>query len=426
MLSMADSTCLPGPPPSHSAIGDVDSVSSAESSQVSESAPALDDRLPETGAELRLPPFPVPWRHPLQSAFWTVRVTFGLASLILLLAVIAAIPLVNFLALGYLLDAEGRVARTGRLRDSVPLIHLAPRLGSIALGFWLWLLPLRFLSGVAADAQLIDPSGVGAHRMQILATTLWAVVTIHLCLALARGGTFGCFFRPIKNVRWLWRRFRDHDYWSTASVAVRSFIRQLEIKRHFLLGLKGFGVGLVWLFLPTALYAAMKELKPGPGFVTVAGGLLMTWVLAWMPFLQARFAATGRWRDGFQLKECRENFRHAPFAWLIAILGVYVLSLPLYLTKVALPPADAMWLLTLVFIVSIYPARILTGWAYHRAVKKREEKRRSWFVTRFATRLVILPLVGFYVFILFFTQFISEHGKRALFEHHAFLLPWPG
>jgi hypothetical protein len=30
------------------------------------------------------------------------------------------------------------------------------------------------------------------------------------------------------------------------------------------------------------------------------------------------------------------------------------------------------------------------------------------------------------VFVLFFTQFIDEHGKQALFEHHAFLLPWPG
>lgn len=423
---MADLTCLPEPPPSHSAIADVDLTSSGEGAAISACEFSAESTSSGTDTELRLPPFPVPWRHPLRCAFWLMRFAFGFASLILLLAVIAAIPLVNFLALGYLLEAEGRVARTGRLRDSIPLIHLAPRLGSIALGFWLWLLPLRFLSGVVADAKLIDPTGAGAHRMQILGTTLWVVITIHLCLALARGGSLGCFFRPIKNVRWLWRRFRDHDYWSTASSAVRGFIRQLEIKRHFVLGLKGFGVGFVWLFLPTALYAAMKELKPGPGFVTVAGGLLMTWVLAWMPFLQARFAASGRWRDGFALKECRENFRHAPFAWLIAIIGVYVLSLPLYLTKVALPPADAMWLLTLVFIVSIYPARILTGWAYHRAWWKREQKKRSRFVTRFATRLLILPLVGFYVFILFFTQFISEHGKRALFEHHAFLLPWPG
>jgi hypothetical protein len=145
-----------------------------------------------------------------------------------------------------------------------------------------------------------------------------------------------------------------------------------------------------------------------------------------VPFLQARFAAEERWRAGLELRSTRELFRHAPFAWLTAVIGIYVLSLPLYLTKVVLPPADAMWLLTLVFIASIYPARILTGWAYYRAVRRREQGLRSWFVTRLLVKLLMLPLLGAYVFLLFFTQFISEHGKQALFEHHAFLLPWPG
>jgi hypothetical protein len=29
------------------------------------------------------------------------------------------------------------------------------------------------------------------------------------------------------------------------------------------------------------------------------------------------------------------------------------------------------------------------------------------------------------VFLLFFTPYISEHGRGVLFEHHAFLLPVP-
>jgi hypothetical protein len=29
------------------------------------------------------------------------------------------------------------------------------------------------------------------------------------------------------------------------------------------------------------------------------------------------------------------------------------------------------------------------------------------------------------VFLLFFTQFIGQHGKGVLFEHHALLLPVP-
>jgi len=410
-----DSLMLESPPPETIDVDqpvEVDVVRAAES----ETPPG----------ELRLSPFPVPWRHPLRCAAWVIRFLFGMASLLLLLAVIAAIPLVNFLALGYLLDAEGRVARSGRLRDSVPLIHLAPRLGSIALGFWLWLLPLRFIAGAATDARLIEPSGIAARNWQIGAMLAWSVITLHLCLALARGGSLGCFFRPIKNARWLWRRMRDGEYWQTAGAAVRGFVQQLELRRHFVLGLKGFTVAFVWLLAPTALLAAMKELKPGPGFVTIFGGLLLVWVFSWAPFLQARFATSGRWRSGLELRKTRELYRHAPFAWLIAVIGIYVLSLPLYLTKVVLPPADAMWLLTLVFIASIYPARILTGWAYSRAVRRQEAGLKSWFVTRLFVKLLMLPLLGFYVFILFFTQFISEHGKQALFEHHAFLLPWPG
>ena len=33
----------------------------------------------------------------------------------------------------------------------------------------------------------------------------------------------------------------------------------------------------------------------------------------------------------------------------------------------------------------------------------------------------MVPLLAMYVFLLYFTLFIGEHGKRVLFEHHAFL-----
>src|SRR6516225_11113922 len=86
----------------------------------------------------------------LRACIWTVRSLFGIASLILLLAVIAAIPVLNLLALGYLLEVEGRLARSGKLRDAFPLINLAPRLGSIVLGIWAWVIPLRLLTHAAA------------------------------------------------------------------------------------------------------------------------------------------------------------------------------------------------------------------------------------------------------------------------------------
>src|SRR5690606_25144392 len=141
--------------------------------------------------------------------------------LILFLAVVAAIPILNFLALGYLLEAEGRVARSGRLRDGFPLLDVAPRFGSIALGFWLWLLPLRLLADAVYEARWIDPASRATQRLERLLPILTAMVTVHLCLALARGGSLGCFFRPLKNIRWLRARLLERSYWSGAEQGIR-------------------------------------------------------------------------------------------------------------------------------------------------------------------------------------------------------------
>jgi hypothetical protein len=370
----------------------------------------------------RLAEFPSPWRHPFRAIAWSVRAAFGIVSLIVLLAFLAAIPIVNFLVLGYLLEAEGGLARGGRWRGAFPLLSIAPRLGSIALGVWLWLLPLRFLANAAADARLIDPTSRTTTRLDLAVSTLSVAIAVHLCLALARGGSIGCFLRPIKNARWAIRQWRQGGYADKAAAEIRSFVAGLRVKHHFWLGVRGFFGALAWLLVPTLLFAAARKTEGPQLVVTILGGLLLVPVLAWLPFLQARFASENRLRGMFELRAVRRLFCQAPLAWLMAIVATYVLALPLYLLKVFLLPQDAMWFVTLVFIVSIYPARLVTGWAYGRAVRR---TRRARFLTRWSARLVIGPLLAVYVFLLFFTQFIGQHGKGVLFEHHAFLLPVP-
>lgn len=370
-----------------------------------------------------IPPFPHPLRHPLRATAWVTRLLFGIVSLVLLLALIAAIPIVNFLALGYLLETEGRLARTGRLRFMFPLLDLAPRLGSIVLGMSLWLKPLQMLADAADDALLIDPDGGSARTLRVLLKVISGFVAIHLCLALARGGSLGCFFRPIKNVRWLWQRWNERNYWETAEQGVRKFVAGLRLPHHFWLGLRGFVGAAIWLWPPTLFFAALRRTDhPGQILSTLLGGAVLILVFAWVPFLQARMAAENRFGAMFELRPVRELFRRAPLAWLIAVVLIYALSLPLYLFKIVSPPQDALWLETPVFILSIYPARVLTGWAYHRAWAK---PHRAWFGFRWVCRTVMLPLIAAYVFLLFFTPFISEHGKAVLFEHPAFLLPVP-
>jgi hypothetical protein len=371
----------------------------------------------------RLAEFPSQWwRHPLRATVWGVRAAFGLVSLIVLLALLAAIPIVNFLVLGYLLAAEGGVARGGRLRRAFPLLSIAPRLGSIVLGIWLWLLPLRILTNAAADARLIDPTSPATRRLDWIVTALAVAVAAHLCLALARGGSIGCFLRPIKNARWALRQFRQGGYLDKAATEIRAFVAGLRLRYHFWLGVRGFFGALLWLFVPTLLFAAANKTEGLLIVATIAGGLMLVPVLAWLPFLEARFASENRFRGLFELREVRRLFGHAPLAWLIAIIATYVLALPLYLLKAFLLPQDAMWFVTLVFILSIYPARLVTGWAYGRAVRR---PTRAHFVTRWFARLLMGPLLAVYVFLLFFTQFIGQHGKGVLFEHHALLLPVP-
>jgi len=369
---------------------------------------------------------PHPFRHPIRFVGWLIRSLFGIASLILLLAVVAAIPIVNFLALGYLLEVEGRVARTGKLRNAFPLLPFAPRIGSIVLGVGGWLLAVRLVADRAAVATQIDPGGRGQQGFKVVFAFL---VACHLCLALARGGSFGCFLRPLKNLLWFLKRMRDGDYWETANQHIATFVKGLRLKHHFWLGLRGFAGAFIWLVIPSALLATASQPEGGQVLVTVFGGMCLILVFTWVPFLQARFAAEQRFSAMFELRAIRDLYGYSSLVWLLAVVLTYVLSLPLYLAKVQLPPADLIWLVTVIFVVSIYPTKVVTGWAYHRALKKRADallaKRRRPFVVPLMGRGAMLPLLGIYVFLVFFTQAISKHGKLALFEHHAFLMPAP-
>src|SRR4051794_6645558 len=59
---------------------------------------------------------------------------FGLASLMVALSSLAALPILQFLSLGYFLESSGRVARTGRLRDGFIGVRRAARVGGLASG----------------------------------------------------------------------------------------------------------------------------------------------------------------------------------------------------------------------------------------------------------------------------------------------------
>jgi hypothetical protein len=393
---------------------------------------------------------------------------FGLASLLACLAVLAAIPIVNFLSLGYLLEASGRVAKSGRLRDGFIDIPKFARIGSMVAGTWLCLLVPRLVSSLATDAWLIDPDGFAARGWRVAQLVLTLLVLGHILLAWYSGGRLRHFFWPVVapfqfagRVLFGWiigpivrpaiqaispalagdlytprplsswfppaivlAGVRRGRMFEEARDAVWDFVTSLRVPQYFWLGLRGFVGALAWLIVPSLMLMAGTS---GRGPVTVVIGFLgaaaMTYVLLHLPFLQTHFACENRLRAMFDLAESRAQFRRAPIAYWFALAITLLFALPLYLLKIepVIPP-ELRWTITIFFILFIYPARLLTGWAVGRAL---HHARPRFFLFRWLARAAAIPVVAIYVFILFFTQYTSFLGPASILEQHAFLLPVP-
>ncbi len=194
--------------------------------------------------------------------------------------------------------------------------------------------------------------------------------------------------------------------------------RACAVPYYFRLGLVGFLGTLAWLIVPGFLIACTGT-QP---FLGVLGALLLAFIVPFLPFLQVRYAVEGRVSALFSRRAIRDRFRRAPWAFAFSLLVLLVAAIPLYLLKIEMIPSDAAWLLSLVFVVFLAPARLLTGWAYARS--GRRDRPRHW-IFRVLGRLAIIPTAAFYVLIVFLAQYTSWRGVESLFEQHAFLLPVP-
>jgi hypothetical protein len=391
---------------------------------------------------------------------------FGLASLIGCLAAVSVVPLLQFVSLGYLLEASGRVTRSGKLGDGFIDIRRFARIGSLVAGTWLMLLPLRFLAGLTRDAEAIPGNpAVGAWRVALWICT--ALMVAHILLAWYSGAKlrhffwpllapfqlgqrllnsslaaplmrhvlkpwwpslFADLFEPLPWTSWfppaiLWAGIRRGNMIGEARDAVWDFVVGLQLPHYFWLGLRGFIGAVIWLAIPiTLLTAGTAEPKPGAVVVGWLGALSLAVVLLYLPFLQAHFAAEGKFSAMFAWREIRQQFRRAPLMFWAALLATLAFALPLYLLKIEPPPRPLLWTLSVFFIVFIYPARLLTGWALGYA---RRRQQPGWFMLRQLSRLAAIPIVLFFVLIVFLTQYTSWNGVASLFEQHAFLVPVP-
>jgi hypothetical protein len=374
----------------------------------------------EPGWSLRTPMWPGMLRKTASALDWL----FGWAAILTGLAVLSAIPLLNFLSLGYLLEVSARVAKSGRFRAAFVGVRKASMAGRIVIGVFLVMIPVRLVASYWNDARLVAPGSDVVTRWRIALIALTLLTFAHIIRACLRGGRLRHFLWPAPGL--LLRELRHPRPGALLDAADRvgDWAASLRLPHYFWLGFRGFVGAVVWLAAPVGVLILAGQIRnDGIAFlVNLFGAGMLMLVVLYLPFLQARFALTGRVEAMFQVGQVRALFGRAPVAFWFALLIALLSALPLYLLKIELTPRAVAWLPALFFVAFVFPARVLTGWALHRATVRDLPRHGAW---RWLSRLAALPVAAAYVFFVWVTQYLSWRGSLSLLEQHAFLVPTP-
>ena len=398
----------------------------------------------------------------------TLEWLFGLTSVIGCLAVLSAVPLVQFVSLGYLLEASARVARSGKLRHGFIDMPKFARIGSLVFGTWMMLLPLRYLSTLAQDAHLVDPGSASARAWRVGQLICTALMLGHILLAWYSGGKLRHFFwpflapfqlgakllfgtivgpivRPLVEAisprlaadlyierplsAWfppaiLWAGLVRGKMYRRTRDAVWDFVAALRLPQYFWLGVRGFIGALTWLFIPVLLLMGGTML-PNGGLAFVSGwlgALLLGIVVIYLPFAQTHMAVQNRFVEIYNLGEIRRQFSRAPIAWWCALAITLLSAIPLYLLTIEATQREVTYLINLFFVAFIYPARLLLGWAMGRSLHHHKPR---FVLFGIAARLAAIPVVVGYLIILWASQYTAWFGPFSLMVQHAFMVPVP-
>ena len=350
---------------------------------------------------------------------------FELASLVILLSVLTAIPLLQLIAFGYLLEVSGRLALGATLGSALSHRHEAGRIGLAAIGLWVASLPVQLMAHWESVATVIDPGSRQASLLWSAAVAMAVVAIVYLVWAWARGGRLRHYLwpEPMRFVResWRWRTWRD------VPDRLWAFTSSLRLPGRFWMGARGVAGTLVWLLPAMVIIVANRQGETGLAGVT--GGLSLVAlgvVLMYLPMLQANFAAENDIRSLFAVRTIRRDFRRAPWAWLFAMgLGLVVFPIPLYLLKIEATPREVMWLPCLALVAMALPARVAFGLVLRRA-RRLEEPVGVWAaVSRWAARLLMPAVIAVYLTVLTVSQYTSWDGLQTWVRQHAVLIPVP-
>jgi len=364
-------------------------------------------------------------RRSLSRLAWVIQCVFETLSLFTILAVMTAVPLIQLISFGYLLDVAGRLTRGATVAEAVRWRAAAGRIGLAILALILLGLPIRLLTHWAAVAEVISPDQSRAGLLRGGAVALTLIVMLHLFWAWARGGRLKHYLWPAPLL-WVSQAWRPGT-WLRAADGLIVMIRSFEIPRLFWLGARGAIGTLIWLLPATVIIVVNRNGKTGvAGLVGGIAFVCLGIALMYLPMLQANFAADNRLRSMFAVRKVRSDFRRAPWAWLVAMfLTLVLLPIPLYLLKIEPPPPELIWLPTWFFIAFMLPARIASGLAMRRARSQAEPTGRWAWISRWIVRFLIPPVVGVYLLFVYLSQYVSWDGLQTWVQQHAVLVPVP-
>ncbi len=338
---------------------------------------------------------------------------------------LTAIPLLQLIAFGYLLQVAGGLARGAKLRDSLPHLNQAGQIGLAASAVFVAALPTQLLAHWESVAYLINPGSGQATAMRVLAIGSAMFATGYLLWAWVRGGRLRHYFwpQPKRFFREGWRL----QTWRTAPDQLWDFTTRLELPRYFWLGLRGAIGTLIWLIPAMIIIAAFRNGETGlAGLVGFVSLVFLGIGMLYLPMLQAHFAAENRFSALFEVRTIRRDFRRAPWAWLLAmVLSLVITPIPLYLLKIEATPREVMWAPCLLFVAFILPARIATGLALRRARRRPEPSGRWATASRWIVRLMMPAVVGVYLLFVYVSQYTSWDGLATWVQQHAILIPVP-
>lgn len=354
-----------------------------------------------------------------------IQFSFELFSLVTLLAVMTALPIVQLISFGYLLDVAGKLTSGAKVKEAIRWREAAGRIGLAVVALFILSLPIHLLTHWATVAEVISPGTFRAGLLRSGAIALALLAMVHLSWAWARGGRLKHYFWPAPLL-WLSHVWRPST-WLNAADALTAMVMSLEIPRLFWLGLRGAIGTLIWLLPATVIIIANRNGRTGlAGLVGAIAFVCLGVALMYLPMLQANFAADNRLRSLFAVRKVRADFRRAPWAWLGAmLLTLVLLPIPLYLLKIEPPPAELLWLPTWFFIVLMLPARVASGLAMRRARSKAEPSGGWAWCSRWMVRLLMPPVVGVYLLFVYLSQYVSWDGLQTWVQQHAVLVPVP-